>query len=1111
MIIELILCVSLVYASPTGGTITTDGSYTVHTFFSNGTFDTSGLTLNTSVLLVGGGGGSGYAGGGGAGGYIYNVSYVISGSLSVVVGSGGLGVDYDTSGVNGTNGGNSSFGNFTAKGGGAGGLQAKVGFDGGSGGGSGFAGAVNGGLGYLNQGMSGGNTTTTGSPWPNTGGGGANGTGGNAVGSQSGNGGVGINNSINGSIVCYAGGGGGGAETTSVLPGNGSCGGGNGAPTGGGNGVDGKNGTGGGGGGCYNAGGSLGGDGGKGIVIIRYLTPTTGNFTLNFLNQTPSNVTVSTVFTQVVNVTYNYSLANLTSPIILNFTTYHNGGCYLMVNGSCQVANNTMRSINQSSNSSTASFSSMSFSLNENDVLPRISNLNFTHYNGSSYNLNNANSFIATGLLNLSLNETYNILEIAGLSSLNNSHVYACNSSYSFSNSPIGNGGCLEIGLLKSIVNHSNDQLVPFNIVGGSINGVLGISQETFFIVQGANVGINNVSYVNNYTRQGAVRTTTNSFTTYTNQTYTTLVHLHQLNNDEYLKYFAIGNYSKILQTSTIQTEQIDLINLNPSPPIITNPLSTTQNTRYLNITYLNATSNVIGASISYYNISLLNSDLTFNQTIQGNNSVNNSYYLDVYNLNLSINNYFIKVEAVDTVGYKSYDLESFNLTTNVLLNVTAWNLTTNQINVFNVSVVDLNNSNSYFNSTSGGIIYFDLVKGDSYNIIFMSSGYITRNITYVANQSSFQNLNISTAPPNSFTVYVFAENGGSLITQNDTIVLTDIVNLNQYSYNFTSGILFVSGLNPGNYSLFVISNGSISYAPRYYNLVINGDYQIVNTYLALTANTVLFNTKTTAGTPLSGVLVQQMTNINGSVKIIQSSLSDISGKAQFSYVPYTLYMFNASLVDYQNVSFILNPVLFSSYDIALSPLVQGVIVPTAYVSFSPVSFYKGQNDSYNFSITSTYNGLTSYYYNVSFPTYLISHSGTNLNGESFGDIFNLSNASSGQTVTLYYQYVLSNGVSYNQTIVYQINIPLYNKTLYSLGQDQTFGFQVGDRIFIVVIIDLVCFGVGFAVFGPIGGLGLAFLNNSIFAVVGFVPWFMFYASIVIALLFIFGQGVDNG
>src|SRR5210317_1256324 len=62
------------FVQATGGTITQDGDYQVHTFTSPGTFDVTQLAdepanNEVSYLVVAGGGGSGNFGGGGAGGF----------------------------------------------------------------------------------------------------------------------------------------------------------------------------------------------------------------------------------------------------------------------------------------------------------------------------------------------------------------------------------------------------------------------------------------------------------------------------------------------------------------------------------------------------------------------------------------------------------------------------------------------------------------------------------------------------------------------------------------------------------------------------------------------------------------------------------------------------------------------------------------------------------------------------------------------------------------------------------------------------------------------------------------------------------------------------------
>lgn len=118
----------------TGGTITQDGDYKVHTFTSNGTFEITAGS-NTVNYLVQGGGGSGakrsggFAGGGAGGGIkVDSISGTI-GSYSVVVGTGGITPAGTT--VNGNAGVGSTFDTTIIGCGGNGGTFVSVGIGGG--------------------------------------------------------------------------------------------------------------------------------------------------------------------------------------------------------------------------------------------------------------------------------------------------------------------------------------------------------------------------------------------------------------------------------------------------------------------------------------------------------------------------------------------------------------------------------------------------------------------------------------------------------------------------------------------------------------------------------------------------------------------------------------------------------------------------------------------------------------------------------------------------------------------------------------------------------------------------------------------------------------------
>ena len=288
--------------TPSGGTITTSGDWTTHVFTSSGTF-TPGCNSEAEILVVagGGGGGSHSGGGGGAGGLLYYgsetpktpnggaVSVVGGAAYTVTVGAGGAGAVIAPAGSwppppgsygrVGTNGSNSSiiggYLSLTAIGGGGGGSGAyAVGIAGGSGGGGGRT--LAGGAGTTGQGNAGSNGIGNVLAYHSgAGGGGAGATGTTGDNTDGGAGGVGLAYSISGSAVYYAGGGGGniqGGGGSGGAGGNGGGGAGSQVNLYGFNATD--NTGGGGGGGAYQANPSTGryGNGGSGIVIIRYRT-----------------------------------------------------------------------------------------------------------------------------------------------------------------------------------------------------------------------------------------------------------------------------------------------------------------------------------------------------------------------------------------------------------------------------------------------------------------------------------------------------------------------------------------------------------------------------------------------------------------------------------------------------------------------------------------------------------------------------------------------------------------------------------------------------------------------------------------------------------------------
>jgi len=305
----------------TGGTVTTSGDFKIHTFTGDANFVVGFAGLGTSdapsvvdyLVVGGGGGGAGSSGSGaGAGGFRMSNSTSMSSpqtsplanpsgitvtaqTYPITVGAGASG---QSSPVTAPNGSNSIFSTITSAGGGGSvgqGTNGRPGGSGGGGGGENPGSTTPGGTGNTPpvspaQGTNGG----TGGQAPSNrgaGGGGGAGAAGQNAGTAGGDGGVGSFAVGTGFAGCngtpgpvsgaryFAGGGGGGFEANSGHNGEPGTGGGGGAgPEPGGTPGNGRNATantgGGAGGGSRGSPGSnscqAGGNGGKGIVILRY-------------------------------------------------------------------------------------------------------------------------------------------------------------------------------------------------------------------------------------------------------------------------------------------------------------------------------------------------------------------------------------------------------------------------------------------------------------------------------------------------------------------------------------------------------------------------------------------------------------------------------------------------------------------------------------------------------------------------------------------------------------------------------------------------------------------------------------------------------------------------
>jgi hypothetical protein len=331
----------------------------------------SGVNSASSLIVAGGGaGGSPGGGGGGAGGLIYSALTSFAGlsSETVTVGSGGMwssaysGGTWTPANTGGTavtvylgpNGGNSVLGTSVAIGGGGGGGAGggsdayRKGSAGGSGGGAagGYATvSATVGAGTAGQGNSGGSAQNS-SYWPSGGGGGFSGVGTSPASgtATAGSGGNGAAYSLTGSSTCYSTGGGAGTGYGGAPGSGGNCGAGspnygsglaggsssNSQPTA----ASANTGAGGGGAGWGSGVDVWGGNGGSGVVIVKYISPTSVSTNIDATGDVLNVTTNSTITLSEVDTAYSFT-RTLVWQYSTNGTTWNTEtATALSVNGS---------------------------------------------------------------------------------------------------------------------------------------------------------------------------------------------------------------------------------------------------------------------------------------------------------------------------------------------------------------------------------------------------------------------------------------------------------------------------------------------------------------------------------------------------------------------------------------------------------------------------------------------------------------------------------------------------------------------------------------------------------------------------------------------------------
>lgn len=459
---------------------------------------------------------------------------------------------------------------------------------------------------------------------------------------------------------------------------------------------------------------------------------------ITFINQTPFDINAFNLLGSEVNISY-----NIIDNDDINTSTvklYHkindtDSSIVFFINGS-----GTSEFIEKDFDS--VDLNNYLWNVPGDDVYPATYNLEpFSMYatDHLQENLGSNSEMLKIRFFNVSSSEPFSFLSLYienATATTTPSAIFYCNSSYTSGNPNI-NSNCVNFfnldasqGFNHSHSNNSFHVTIPFsmNETTGTIGDVT-ITPLSYFILRGSAVGSWNVFYVPNISRTDTTQISGNTGNTWSNFAGTIDAHLHQYCETEIFYYFAGAcDINNNCINSTQLNESIDALGLPPTAPDITNPDNNTFKL-ILNITWT--------ASLSpqdddfYYNISLLNTDFSFNQTIKNNNSVNLTV---LFNTETVTNGrYIIRVTAIDNGSRSSSGFsENFGID----------NIDPEFILIF----PNPNNSTVAFNGTD---FTFRINASDETNI-FSVNVTCTNHSDFIGNifQTSFEYINTTQFAP---------------------------------------------------------------------------------------------------------------------------------------------------------------------------------------------------------------------------------------------------------------------------------------------------------------------------------------------------------------------------
>lgn len=443
----------------------------------------------------------------------------------------------------------------------------------------------------------------------------------------------------------------------------------------------------------------------------------------------------------------------------------------------------------------------------------------------------------------------------------------------------------------------------------------------------------------------------------------------------------------------------------------------------------------------------------------------------------------------------------SNNLNLKLQDQITGVNLTS-----FNATIHNVSYGLDVFLETTNGTIVFptDYI---GLNVTLRAANYPEEsNVVQVESYNQTETFQVFAS--NSLLIYLRNEVTGDFIFEPITVTVTG-TNTSFQQTNITSTAqLYLTNMSADQYS--VEASGD-NYTRRIYQATLtSGSNQVVNVYLANSSNQVLFTVSDyNSGSTVEAVTISMARIINNTWTTISVAESDITGRTQFNYAPNIKYRFIATKTGYLDTIFYLDPILFASYSISLTPsnsLEDNSQYAGIYTTHNGHTY--ANNVSTNFTLVfSSYDGaLVDYGFIVSYPGGTGTMTSQNAYGASL--TYNFTPLGTQVTdrvnITYWYSTVLSSNFTFAMS--YGISNISQNGSRFADNQYSTYGLTVWERVFMAMILLIAVVGAATLAGGSVLGMSAGLLMMSYMAYISFVPAWSIVIAVIAGFIYLGGQ-----